>query len=485
MSFRDVLSRLLLRSGEPGGTMEDVPAKRDVLPPRRAAPARGLKEELAAYGHDLARRGMSIETCRKRKAIAEALVEATEARSGPDFTIAAAQDFLSARCERQHWTAKTHDNALDSLKDFGRFLEGRGFIQESPFARIKKSSRRAKHYGTTDTGVRAFTIEEQAAIVIAAEAGRSRNSRRDLCYRLFGLTGLRFKEMRLLPWPAVFIDEPPYKIVCDQGWTKNQRTQEIPLNPEAVEILLDQRTRTGKGVRVWTTMPSRHTLDRDMEAAGVAKIDKRGRSAAFHSFRKGLNTEGGRLLIPLEVRMRLMRHGDPRLTAGTYADVLTADMVAAVASLPRLGGVVHGLSTSEDDGNVDLTERPTRGHDPPRAAMRSSALPNSATDRATAPGPAVGYSLQHNVAAGSGPARGPGRQSSRRNEPGTARGNEWSRGDSNPRAVSIRSPRLDPDSPAGAAAAAIVDAFITALFAFRDSVTGRPHREPDHGSSPS
>lgn len=204
-------------------------------------------------------------------------------------------------------------------------------------------------------------------------------TRRSACYRLFALTGLRHLEMKSLPWSAVYLDDEFPRIVCDARWTKNRKTEAIPLPPEAEEILREQRLATGNGVLVWKQVPSLNTLNADMRRAGVPKRDARGRPAGFHSFRKSLNGMARQAGVDADTRRRMLRHADPRLTLGTYSDVQAAELAAAARMLPRLGR--KELSTDHGRGSENLTDGAGTDEDggvtSPIPTLRQPAAPGS------------------------------------------------------------------------------------------------------------
>ena len=322
-------------------------------PPHLSAPPANVPMPglVAAYEHDLARRGGVIKQQRKAKACVEALVEAMEIRTLEQLTVPTVKEYLARRRREASWSAKTHNNHLCFLRDFGRFLVEEGHWRENAIERIRGAKRRGVKYGGDLTGDRAFVLEEVRAIIEAAEQCEIDRpwvaaARRSACYRLFALTGLRHLEMKKLPWSAVYLDDAEPRIVCEDVWTKNGKTEVIPLPPEAVELLKEQRLLTGKTRRVWKHVPSLNTLNADMERAGVPKIDKRGRPAGFHSFRKGLNTIARHSGVDADTRQRLLRHSDPRLTMGTYSDVLGPELAAAARLLPRILGKARELSTN-------------------------------------------------------------------------------------------------------------------------------------------
>lgn len=436
-----------------------------------------LTDDIAAYRHDLTRRGISPVEARLAVAFVELMREKLEIRSARGIRVDHVLEFLSDRTTKKSWSPKTHDNYLSRLRDFGSFLVERGRLRENPFTAIRPANREKTEYGGENTGSRAFGIDEERAVVAAAEewcehrraSGRGCNNR-DWCYILFGCTGLRRLEMVKLPWSDVCIDQAPFKIVCSAKWTKSKRWKDIPLCPEAVEILRKQRACTHGLKRVWASVPSLNVLNRDMERAGVAKLDARGRAAGFHSFRKALNTKARLLKADPEVRRNLLRHEKLELTLGSYSDIAWSDMEKTVAALPRMGDVAHELSTifpqSAKRGPENLTERGEADDHRPGVfasttrTIRTAGKPPGSADhsrmrqqtRASEPGFACG------------PASGRAARASRlvaRVAPEGSEGSNPSLSACNPRYM-----RGDPNSPSEVID--LVDALLAGFLVFRD-----------------
>jgi integrase len=476
-----------------GGTVDPM-AQRTA--PTEGAVSPSLKDDIAAYRHDLVRRGFSSIEAQKSVSIVELMAEKTEARTARGLELAAIMDFLTIRSTERGWGPKTHDNNLQRLRDFGTFLVERGRLQENLFLKIRKVRREKTVYGGDNTGSRAFTLEEQRAVIRVAEDAVDyllRNNRacnhRDRCYRLFGLTGLRHLEMKRLPWCDVYIDAPPFHIKCSAKWTKSKRWDEIPLNREAVQILRDQRKVTGGQPLVWESVPSLETLNADMREAGVAKVDARGRHAGYHSFRKGLNTQTRLNKTDPDIRRKLLRHEDLSLTMGAYSDVVRAEMERAVECLQRLGepeDVETDLSTSSPrpppNRKNDLTERGEMSD----SMGGASASPHSHnSDRRQAPGP-VDHSRMHQQprTTGFGPVCGPASGGAVQ-DPQHVWGDETAGiGGSNP-PPSAFVPRYarDTERPRHEVLD-LVEALIAGLFAFRERLEQRRRQAESvaHGS---
>ena len=77
-------------------------------------------------------------------------------------------------------------------------------------------------------------------------------------------------------------------------------------------------------------------LDRDLKAAGIAKIDDRGRSLDVHAMRHTFGTLLSAAGVAPRVAQAAMRHSSIDLTMNVYTDPRLLDVGGAVASLPVL-----------------------------------------------------------------------------------------------------------------------------------------------------
>lgn len=85
------------------------------------------------------------------------------------------------------------------------------------------------------------------------------------------------------------------------------------------------------------SVPGHHTFRSDLEAAGIRRVDDRGRKVDFHALRVTFITNLYRAGVPQRQAMALARHTDPRLTANIYTDQDALPLAEAVAKLPTYG----------------------------------------------------------------------------------------------------------------------------------------------------
>lgn len=83
-------------------------------------------------------------------------------------------------------------------------------------------------------------------------------------------------------------------------------------------------------------MPSHHTFDADLAAAGIPKRDHFGRPASFHTFRRSLNSTLINLGVPLRVVMSIMRQHSADLANHVYMDAESLPRAEAIRRLPSL-----------------------------------------------------------------------------------------------------------------------------------------------------
>ena len=75
-------------------------------------------------------------------------------------------------------------------------------------------------------------------------------------------------------------------------------------------------------------------FDRDLAAAGIAKLDERGRVVDIHALRHTLGTHLSKAGVTPRVAMAAMRHSSLDLTMSIYVDPVLLDVGAAVDALP-------------------------------------------------------------------------------------------------------------------------------------------------------
>lgn len=120
--------------------------------------------------------------------------------------------------------------------------------------------------------------------------------------------------------------------------TKAKRADVLPITPTAQAILRSWRAIWPEAGLVFPNgVPSHHTFQADLKAAGIEREDARGHKVDFHALRKTFITNLARAGVPQRHAMALARHTDPRLTANIYTDQDALPLAEAAAKLPTYG----------------------------------------------------------------------------------------------------------------------------------------------------
>ncbi len=177
---------------------------------------------------------------------------------------------------------------------------------------------------------------------------------RSLIYKIAVLTGLRRGEVAALTVEHVCLDEAlPFLRMKPQD-TKNRQAVEIPLRSDLATDLADWISRKENAVNGVVSLAMRRSgrkltepifdvpgqlvkiLDRDLAAAGIPKMDDRGRTVDVHALRHTFGTLLSVAGVAPRTAQQAMRHSDIKLTMNTYTDPRLLDVAGAVDSLPML-----------------------------------------------------------------------------------------------------------------------------------------------------
>ena len=176
---------------------------------------------------------------------------------------------------------------------------------------------------------------------------------RELVYRLALASGLRRRELILLEWRDVRLDDPqargPYLQLRAEA-TKSKRADEVPLSDDMARRLRTARpTFTTPTMRVFKRVPMFKAWKGDLARAGIEYRSDDGRIVGFHSLRVTLGTALEQLQAPRAARHSIMRHQDPSVSYRSYVDTELID----------LWGLVNRLPTYDDDAAQQLRKTGT------------------------------------------------------------------------------------------------------------------------------
>ncbi len=354
----------------------------------------------------------------KAVAAAREFIAHSGARTAADINAKAAIGWLTQRIESGGEGAKkTAKNLLSRLRGFAAFLKLEDQLTEDPLSMVRLPSAPRRK------GADPFNIDEVERLADAAEQreekhwqARKNGPLASTLYRFMTHTGLRFNECRFQMWADIDTDRGTLIVTRD----KARRADAIPLSRHACDLLRAWRF-FSRGDRLFPLMPSHHTLDEDMKKAGIPKQDA-GRKGQWHRFRKCAIRERARRGAPIRELHKLARHATLEMTTQHY-DIAEVDELRAVAELmPDLKKTLeHRLDKADSVGQTDS------GCNVTKRSIGQESKTEPSRPKGTAPQPESVQPHDRKVGSVRSPSRGSDPVGL---EPA---GDEWSRGELNPR----------------------------------------------------
>jgi integrase len=261
---------------------------------------------------------------------------------------------------------------LTALKGFARWMIDTGQVSESPLRGLRKLNEK------TDVrrDRRAATPEElRRLIATTATSGESfgmDGRERSLLYQFCAETGVRGNECRGLT--VGDFDLEGLTVTVPAGYSKHRETDTVPLREGLAVALRDHLSGRLPTSRVFggryrkLTARTAEMLRLDLETAGVAYTDDRGRVLDFHGLRHSFVTNLSH--APSRVAQSLARHKSSAMT-DRYTHVRLHDERAALEALPDLTARPsdeQGRATGTDDSVVSEQ----RGYPTPRVQLPES-----------------------------------------------------------------------------------------------------------------
>lgn len=141
------------------------------------------------------------------------------------------------------------------------------------------------------------------------------------------------------------------------GTTKNGKAalQPIPGWWLAEELAAHRPDGAKLSGKVFASIPRMPRFYKDLEAAGIVRVDERGYVAVFHSLRHTLATWLWETGANPRVIQELMRHGSLDLTANRYTDTLGLELRKASDDLPAFDGVGYTQIRAQISGKTGQT----------------------------------------------------------------------------------------------------------------------------------
>ena len=235
--------------------------------------------------------------------------------------------------QRQTRSAKTINEYIVAARSFTKWLRvHRKALAADPLESISAVST----VGRETFSRRALSLDEIERLIAASGPRRP-------IYALAIYTGLRRNELRQLEWGDLKVAENGAYLLVRASTTKNQKSNSIPLHPIAEKELGSMGGQHRETDQIFPIFPRVPRFWKDLEAAGIERIDARGKKVDFHSLRMTfctlLNVSGANLRVAMEA----MRHSDPKLTMKTYTDSEMLPVRDAISRLPAFG----------DDSQID------------------------------------------------------------------------------------------------------------------------------------
>ncbi len=242
-------------------------------------------------------------------------------------------------------SAKTVKEYQVSLNAFLNHLVKVERLERNPLQKIEHVPTRGKQVRP----YRAFTEEElQKLFAVAGE--------RLLVYQVMLYTGQRPEEVAALVWDDLHLQlEKPFVLVRETT-TKDSDKRAVPLHDKLASVLRLGRAKVADGATIiFPTFPTRRTLLRDLERAGIEAKDGLGRTLHLRSFRKTWQTRGVRFGINQRSAQAILGHSDPSLTANVYTDVPALALHDEIAKLPWIGGAGDNAQPNSQKPSENLS----------------------------------------------------------------------------------------------------------------------------------
>ncbi len=322
-----------------------------VIEKARAAMGKPLSEHIADWRLALEAKGNCVDHVKQFTSNIRRLADACGWRNLTDISATDVTVWISAR-RKESMSAGTINHHLRAGKAFCNWaIEVKRLTENSlkyiPLLNADTDRRVERH---------PYTVEELGALLTAAERGPIVNgmagSDRVLLYRTAVETGFRWSELHSLMRISFNFEAEPATVTIRAEDSKNGKEDTLPLRPE---LAADLKARmalflpTAKAFPGMWQAKGAAMIRVDLEAAGIIDRDANGNlittddcglSYDFHGLRHTFATLGAKAGIPLAVMQKLMRHSDPKLTAGIYTHVLVADKADELAKLPEIAPAV-------------------------------------------------------------------------------------------------------------------------------------------------
>jgi integrase len=233
-----------------------------------------------------------------------------------------------------HLKSKTKNDCLSDVRSFLQWLVEFGRCAANPLIKVP----RIKVKDDEEEKRRAFSWEEVERLF-------KRSGPRTIIYQTKLFCGLRRGELAELKWGDVFVDRGGETFLkLRASTTKNGKTTPQPVPDWLAQLLQKHRPASIKlSDPIFPIIPRMPRFLKDLDAAGIPRVDERGHVSKFHSLRHTLGTWLWATGADPRVIMKLMRHSSLELTVKRYTDEAGLASNDAVKRLPSFGPASDAL----------------------------------------------------------------------------------------------------------------------------------------------
>lgn len=318
------------------GKLRTALVKQGLVAPDAAAFGRAVAEHVADYLADCEHHGQSTTHIHNKRAQLQRFLDRTGVRRLADIRRDTVAEFLreirangkSARTVNQHQT---------TIVAFLNWCVERERLGRNPASRLK----RLDESGDQRRKRRAATEEELAALLAAAPLNRR------TVYLVAAMTGLRRGELGKLVVSDV--DLQARTLTVRREVSKNKTQAVVPLHSQVVEVLRKHIPVTAaRSDKLFAFLPRIQTFHRDLDAAGIARMDEQGRRLDLHALRTTFATRLLRQGVPTAIAKHLTRHKTAAVLDKHYNATDFKDALGAIGCLPALEMAEAGLTAADE-----------------------------------------------------------------------------------------------------------------------------------------
>ncbi len=374
---------------------------------------RPLSEHLNDYKNYLADKGSTPDHVALTTQRIQAVIDDCGFESIDHISASRVQSFLGLlRGKGRSITTSNH--YLRAIKMFVRWLVRDRRTNDDRLAYLSKMNADTDRRHVR----RPLSMDEFSRLLKAAERGPILQDiagpDRAMLYIVAAYTGYRRNEIgSVQPASFDFASDPPTMTV-EAGYSKRRRHDVVPLRSDfakRIQTWMANKAGIQPNMSLFDVTDKRTSamIKRDLESAGIPRVDERGRVVDFHSLRMTFITNLSRAGVSPKTAQTFARHSDINLTMNTYTTIGVLDQASAVESLPPIP-----LASVEQDA---MSFRATGTDGSPGSESRHQTVPtvvprgaeNGAAQSASQPlriaSNCTGNGLRSEPAAGPGKAK--------------------------------------------------------------------------------